>query len=139
MDYGQTFDENSTLDGILAELIIPAVKSKEPAIRERGMIALGLCCLIHRVRLTFILIPQSDLSRMQKLVAGSFSLFLNQVEKASPSLKVKALQIVFDMLTMYERDLMGPRPEVEVKHSTWPMKTVNAATRILRNRSSTSC
>lgn len=45
----QTFDENSTLDGILAELIIPAVKSKEPALRERGMIALGLCCLIHRV------------------------------------------------------------------------------------------
>jgi len=56
---------------------------------------------------------------MQKLVAGSFSLFLNQVEKASPSLKVKALQIVFDMLTMYERDLMAPRPEVEVKHSAW--------------------
>jgi condensin complex subunit 3 len=57
MIYGQTFDENSTLDGILAELIIPAVKSKEPALRERGMIALGLCCLIHRVRFAFILIP----------------------------------------------------------------------------------
>jgi Nuclear condensing complex subunits, C-term domain len=47
----QTFDENPTLDGILAELIIPAVKSKDSAMRERGMIALGLCCLIHRVRL----------------------------------------------------------------------------------------
>jgi condensin complex subunit 3 len=57
LNNGQTFDENSTLDGILAELIIPAVKSKEPAFRERGMIALGLCCLIHRVRLTFILPP----------------------------------------------------------------------------------
>jgi len=45
----QTFDENPTLDGILAELIIPAVKSKDPTVRERGIIALGLCCLIHRV------------------------------------------------------------------------------------------
>ncbi|CAG8754881.1 15588_t:CDS:2, partial [Acaulospora colombiana] len=77
-----TFDENSTLDGILAELIIPAVKSKDPTMRERGMITLGLCCLIHRV------------------------------EKASSNLKLKALQIVFDLLTMYERDfLMAPGNE----------------------------
>ncbi|KIM27971.1 hypothetical protein M408DRAFT_70480 [Serendipita vermifera MAFF 305830] len=91
-----TFDENPTLDGILAELIIPAVKSKESAIRERGMIALGLCCLIHR-----------------KMAINSFGLFINQVERASPTLKLKALQIVFDMLTMYERDLCPPRPDSE--------------------------
>ncbi|KAG8801371.1 hypothetical protein FRC16_000627 [Serendipita sp. 398] len=91
-----TFDENSTLDGILSELIIPAVKSKDPAMRERGMVALGLCCLIHR-----------------KMAINSFGLFLNQVEKASPTLQVRALQIIFDMLTLYERDLMKPRPGLE--------------------------
>lgn len=50
----QSFDENSTLDGILSELIIPAVKSKDPSLRERGMVALGLCCLIHRVLSGFL-------------------------------------------------------------------------------------
>ncbi|CCA67302.1 related to condensin complex subunit 3 [Serendipita indica DSM 11827] len=93
MSIAETFDENPTLDGVLTELIIPAVKSKEPAMRERGLIALGLCCLIHR-----------------KMAVTSFGLFLNQVEKASSSLKIKALQIVFDMLTMYERDLMTKQP-----------------------------
>lgn len=47
----QTFEENSTLEGILADLIIPAVKRKELALREKGLVSLGLCCLIARVRL----------------------------------------------------------------------------------------
>src|ERR1700723_1093883 len=46
---GQTFEENSTLEGILADLIIPAVKRKELALREKGLISLGLCCLIAKV------------------------------------------------------------------------------------------
>ncbi|KAG8831458.1 hypothetical protein FRC17_003121 [Serendipita sp. 399] len=91
-----TFDENSTLDGLLSELIIPAVKSKDSPMRERGMVALGLCCLIHR-----------------KMAVNSFGLFLNQVEKASPALQVRALQVIFDMLILYERDLMKPRPGLE--------------------------
>ena len=45
----QTFEENSTLEGILADLIIPAVKRKELALREKGLVSLGLCCLIARV------------------------------------------------------------------------------------------
>ena len=49
----QTFEENSTLEGILGELIIPAVKRKEANLREKGLISLGLCCLIARVRTVF--------------------------------------------------------------------------------------
>ena len=45
----QTFEENSTLEGILGELIVPAVKRKELALREKGLVCLGLCCLIARV------------------------------------------------------------------------------------------
>lgn len=45
----QTFEENSTLEGILGELIIPAVKRKELLLREKGLISLGLCCLIAKV------------------------------------------------------------------------------------------
>ena len=46
----QTFEENSTLEGILGELIVPSVKRKELALREKGLVCLGLCCLIARVR-----------------------------------------------------------------------------------------
>ena len=46
----QSFDENSTLEGLLADLIIPAVKRKELVLRERGLVSLGLCCLIAKVR-----------------------------------------------------------------------------------------
>lgn len=49
MSTPQSFDENSTLEGLLADLIIPAVKRKESAMRERGLISLGLCCLIAKV------------------------------------------------------------------------------------------
>ena len=49
----QTFEQNSTLDGILSELIVPAVKRKEIAFREKGLVGLGLCCLIARVRPAF--------------------------------------------------------------------------------------
>lgn len=44
----QTFEENSTLEGILADLIIPSVKRKEVALREKGLVSLGLCCLIAK-------------------------------------------------------------------------------------------
>ncbi|CAG8695864.1 13337_t:CDS:2, partial [Acaulospora colombiana] len=54
----------------------------------------------------------TDSSHEQKMAINSFSLFLHQVEKASSNLKLKALQIVFDLLTMYERDfLMAPGNE----------------------------
>lgn len=48
----QSFERNSTLEGVLGELILPAVKRKELALREKGFICLGLCCLIARVRPT---------------------------------------------------------------------------------------
>lgn len=47
------------------------------------------------------------------MAGSSFGLFMNQVSKATPALQVKALQIVFDMLTMYERDLLTERPTAE--------------------------
>lgn len=37
------------LEGILTELIVPAVKRREMQLREKGLISLGLCCLIARV------------------------------------------------------------------------------------------
>ena len=48
-EHSQRFEENSTLEGLLGELIIPAVKRKELPLRQKGLVSLGLCCLIARV------------------------------------------------------------------------------------------
>lgn len=45
----QSFEDNSTLEGILGDLIIPSVKRKELAMREKALASLGLCCLIAKV------------------------------------------------------------------------------------------
>jgi condensin complex subunit 3 len=58
----QTFEENSTLEGILGELIVPAVKRKELVLREKGLVCLGLV-LPHRAAhgAQFVpAVPESD-------------------------------------------------------------------------------
>lgn len=47
--FRQSFEDNSTLEGILGDLIIPSVKRKELAMREKALASLGLCCLIAKV------------------------------------------------------------------------------------------
>ncbi|KAI0073109.1 ARM repeat-containing protein [Panus rudis PR-1116 ss-1] len=86
-----TFEENSTLEGILGELIIPAVKRKELALREKGLVSLGLCCLIAR-----------------RMALNSFQLFLSQVQSAPEILKLRVLQIIFDILMIHEGHFLGP-------------------------------
>ncbi|KAI0040302.1 ARM repeat-containing protein [Auriscalpium vulgare] len=80
-----TFEENSTLEGILTELIVPSVKRKELVLREKGLISLGLCCLIAR-----------------RMAVGSFPLFAGQIQAAPEQLKVRVLQVVFDVLMVHE-------------------------------------
>lgn len=106
---GQSFDENSTLEGLLADLIIPAVKRKELVLRERGLISLGLCCLIAKV--CHLRVPAlrsfALTSGIRKSMAmNSFQLFLSQVQSAPEDLKVKVLQVVFDILMVYDDELL---------------------------------
>lgn len=79
----------------MTDLIIPAVKRKELTLREKGLVALGLCCLIAR-----------------NMATNSFQLFLNQVQTAPEELKLKVLQIVFDLLIMYDREFLGRSEEI---------------------------
>lgn len=56
-EHSQRFEENSTLEGLLGELIIPAVVRPDLVIREKGIVSLGLCCMIARVRSLIYLRP----------------------------------------------------------------------------------
>ncbi|KAJ3556048.1 hypothetical protein NM688_g2240 [Phlebia brevispora] len=89
-----TFEENSTLEGLLGELIIPAVKRKEIAIREKGLISLGLCCLIAR-----------------RMALNSFQLFMGQIQAAPEILRMRVLQIIFDLLMVHDKDFLAPNNE----------------------------
>lgn len=38
------------LHGLVAELIVPSVQTKDYEIRAQGLVCLGLCCLLDKVR-----------------------------------------------------------------------------------------
>ncbi|KAM6503310.1 Nuclear condensing complex subunit [Amanita muscaria] len=90
-----TFEDNSTLEGILADLIIPSVKRKEPALREKGLISLGLCCLIAK-----------------NMALSSFQLFLNQVQTVPEDMKMRVIQVIFDLLTMYPQEFFNRSEDI---------------------------
>ena len=46
----QALQQNSMLHGLVAELIVPAVKTKDEEVRAEGLICLGLVCLLDKVR-----------------------------------------------------------------------------------------
>ncbi|KAK2461192.1 hypothetical protein APHAL10511_006719 [Amanita phalloides] len=90
-----SFEDNSTLEGILSDLIIPSVKRKEPALREKGLIGLGLCCLIAK-----------------NMALSSFQLFLNQVQSVPEGMKTRVLHVIFDLLIMYPQEYFGRSEDI---------------------------
>ncbi|KAF8761781.1 Nuclear condensing complex subunit [Rhizoctonia solani] len=79
-----TLQENSALHGLVPELIIPSIQSKHPQLREKGLVCLGLCCLIDK-----------------RMTAGSYQLFVNQVQTASTEVKKKVLPILYDLIMVH--------------------------------------
>lgn len=73
--------ENTAFHGLIPQLIAPAVRSKDAMVRELGLVCLALCCLLDR-----------------KLALDSFPLFIDQVQRAEGSIKLRAVQAVFDLL-----------------------------------------
>ncbi|KAF7375149.1 Condensin complex subunit 3 [Mycena sanguinolenta] len=90
-----TVEENSTLQGILQDLIIPSVQRKEQHFREKGLIALGLICLIA------------------KAPVKTLPLFLNQTqaEDVPEPLRISLLHIIFDLLMVHESVFLNPAGE----------------------------
>ncbi|KAI9633507.1 nuclear condensing complex subunits, C-term domain-containing protein [Dioszegia hungarica] len=78
--------DNAVLTGLMHELVIPAVENKEePALRDQGVICLGLIGLI-------------DLTT----ASGSLSLFVNLVNKADDELQSKIVRILFDLFMVHD-------------------------------------
>ncbi|PLB35197.1 condensin subunit YCG1 [Aspergillus candidus] len=76
--------ENMNLVTMLNNLVVPAVRSHEAPIRERGLECLGLCCMLDKT-----------------LAEENMSLFIHCYSKGHEGLQVTALQILCDMVTTH--------------------------------------
>ncbi|KAJ5908664.1 hypothetical protein N7495_001346 [Penicillium taxi] len=76
--------QNINLVTMLNNLVVPAVRSHEAPIRERGLLCLGLCCLLDK-----------------NLAEENMTLFIHCYSKGHDGLQVTALQIICDMVTTH--------------------------------------
>ncbi|KAL9081995.1 MAG: hypothetical protein Q9159_006819 [Coniocarpon cinnabarinum] len=77
-------EDNSDLVTMLNNLVVPAVRSQEAPIRERGLLCLGLCCLLDK-----------------NLAEENLTLFLHCFSKGHDQLQVIAIQIIGDVLNAH--------------------------------------
>lgn len=89
---GGALTANGHLVNMLNNLVVPAVRSHEALIRERGLYCLGLCCLLDAT-----------------LAEENLTLFLHCFAKGHPALQATALEILCDILTA-NHGLLDPKP-----------------------------
>ncbi|GIK00796.1 hypothetical protein Aspvir_004825 [Aspergillus viridinutans] len=85
--------QNMNLVTMLNNLVVPAVRSHEAPIRERGLVCLGLCCLLEKT-----------------LAEENMTLFIHCYSKGHEGLQVTALHILCDMITTHP-SLLAPVPQ----------------------------
>ena len=83
--------QNAHLVTMLNNLVVPAVRSHEAPIRERGLLCLGLCCLLDK-----------------NLADENLTLFLHCFSKGHDALQVTAIYILTDILTTHPSLLTSP-------------------------------
>ncbi|KAI1963865.1 chromosome condensation complex Condensin, subunit G [Ophidiomyces ophidiicola] len=81
--------DNVHLVTMLNNLVIPAVRSHEAPVRERGLECLGLCCLLDKT-----------------LAEENMSLFIHCYSKGHEALQEMALRILADILTVHHSILL---------------------------------
>ena len=102
-------EENVHLVTMLNNLVVPAVRSQEAPIRERGLVCLGLCCLLGK-----------------NLAQENLTLFLHCFAKGHPALQTIALQIMTDILTTHPT-LLSSVPSENEGDTTQATTTMEAS------------
>ncbi|KAF4468653.1 condensin complex subunit 3 [Fusarium albosuccineum] len=85
--------DNADLVSMLNNLVVPAVRSHEAPVRERGLVCLGLCALLDR-----------------SLAEENLSLFMHFFSKGHTALQITALHILTDILNVHGADLLSSTP-----------------------------
>ncbi|SZE99917.1 unnamed protein product [Blumeria hordei] len=85
--------QNSDLIAMLNNLVVPAVRSHEAPVRERGLLCLGLCSLLDK-----------------SLAEENLTLFIHFFSKGHPALQITALQIITDVLATHGAHFLEQNP-----------------------------
>lgn len=85
--------DNTDLVAMLNNLVVPAVRSHEAPVRERGLVCLGLCALLDR-----------------SLAEENLSLFMHFFTKGHTALQITALHILTDILNVHGAQLLSSTP-----------------------------
>lgn len=87
--------DNADLVSMLNNLVVPAVRSHEAPVRERGLVCLGLCALQDR-----------------SLAEENLSLFIHFFSKGHSALQVTSLHILTDILNVHGAHLFSSTPAI---------------------------
>jgi condensin complex subunit 3 len=85
--------DNTDLVAMLNNLVVPAVRSHEAPVRERGLVCLGLCALQDR-----------------SLAEENLGLFMHFFTKGHTALQITALHILTDILNVHGAQLLSSTP-----------------------------
>jgi len=85
--------QNANLVAMLNNLVVPAVRSHEAPVRERGLLCLGLCSLLDK-----------------SLAEENLTLFMHFFSKGHSALQITALQILTDILNQHGAHLLDTNP-----------------------------
>ncbi|TVY83178.1 Condensin complex subunit, partial [Lachnellula suecica] len=85
--------QNAHLVAMLNNLVVPAVRSHEAPVRERGLVCLGLCSLLDK-----------------SLAEENLTLFMHFFSKGHSALQITALQILTDILNQHGAHLLDTNP-----------------------------
>ncbi|KAG4428203.1 hypothetical protein IFR05_016317 [Cadophora sp. M221] len=85
--------QNVDLVAMLNNLVVPAVRSHEAPVRERGLLCLGLCSLLDK-----------------SLAEENLTLFMHFFSKGHAALQITALQILTDILNQHGAHLLDNNP-----------------------------
>ncbi|ROT38811.1 condensin subunit Cnd3 [Sodiomyces alkalinus F11] len=85
--------QNDHLVAMLNNLVVPAVRSHEAPVRERGLVCLGLCSLLDR-----------------SLAEENLVLFMHFFAKGHTALQITALHILTDILNVHGAQLLATTP-----------------------------
>lgn len=85
--------QNVDLVAMVNNLVVPAVRSHEAPVRERGLLCLGLCCLLDK-----------------SLTEENITLLVHFFSKGHSALQITALQILTDILTQHGSQILDANP-----------------------------
>ncbi|KAF2179870.1 hypothetical protein K469DRAFT_715970 [Zopfia rhizophila CBS 207.26] len=89
-------EQNSALVTMLNTLIVPAVRSHEALIRERGLICLGLCSLLSK-----------------NLASSNIDLFVHCFTNGHEALQIIAIQVLADIVITHPSLLASPAADAD--------------------------